>query len=157
MPGYITRSCIFFSLILFSIPALSQQMSGDDSIFIEAPWARASIGTSRPVAAYMTIGNAGTKEITLTTMRADVSANISIHNTEVDSDGVIRMSAQKSVNIPAGERITLEPGGMHAMIMNLRAPLTAGTEIPLTLVFENGEEITILVPVLGIGARGPDG
>ncbi len=157
MPGYITRGCIFFSLILFSIPAVSQQMSGDESIFIEAPWARASIGTSRPVAAYMTIRNSGTKEITLTTMRADVSANVSIHKTEVDSNGVSKMSPQKSVNIPAGESISLEPGGLHAMMMNLRAPLNEGSEFPLTLMFKNGEEITISVPVLGIGARGPDG
>lgn len=156
MPGYLVRSCILFSLILFSIPALSQQMSENGSILIEAPWARASIGTSRPGAAYMTIRNAGTEGITLTSMRADISANVSIHKTEVDGDGVSRMSPQKSVNVPAGESISLEPGGLHVMMMNLQAPLNEGSEFPLTLVFENGEEMTISVPVLGIGARGPD-
>ena len=40
------------------------------------------------------------------------------------------------------------------MLMDLLEPLVEGETLPLTLRFYDGDELTIDVPVLGIGARG---
>ena len=41
--------------------------------------------------------------------------------------------------------------------MQLQSPLVEGETFPLTLLFSDGTELEITVPVLGIGARGPEG
>lgn len=41
--------------------------------------------------------------------------------------------------------------------MKLRSPLVEGEEFDLTLIFSGDIEMTVVVPVLGIAARGPEG
>ena len=53
-----------FLLLLtgLSAPALA----GSEDVVVESAWSRASIGTSRPGAAYMTVRNRGEDAVTLT-------------------------------------------------------------------------------------------
>ena len=55
-----------------------------------------------------------------------------------------------------GESVALEPGGLHAMLMRLQEPMTEGETFPLTLLFDDGGEVTVEVTILGIAARGPE-
>ena len=65
--------------------------------------------------------------------------------------------------IPAGEieivpggSIALVPGGLHAMLMKLRRPMAKGESFKLILMFSDGGEVTVEVPILGVcSARGP--
>ena len=43
----------------------------------------------------------------------------------------------------------------HAVLMRLQAPMQEGESFPLTLKFDNGSTVEIVVPILGIAARGP--
>jgi len=54
--------------------------------------------------------------------------------------------------LPAGESVSLAPGGTHLMLMGLTGPLSAGDQVPLTLSFETGPRITLQVPVRAVGA-----
>ena len=121
---------------------------------VDAAWARASIGTSRPGAAYFTVRNLGDEADRLTGLSSPVSAMPMLHETTV-SEGVSRMAHVEAAEIPAGGELTLEPGGMHVMLMELTTPLKEGATFPLTLTFEAGGEITVEVPVFGPGATGP--
>ena len=121
---------------------------------IDAAWARASIGTSRPGAAYFTVRNLGDEADRLTGLSSPVSAMPMLHETTL-SEGVSRMAHVEAAEIPAGGELTLEPGGMHVMLMELTTPLKEGATFPLTLTFESGGEITVEVPVFGPGATGP--
>jgi copper(I)-binding protein len=42
------------------------------------------------------------------------------------------------------------------MLMRLQQPMTEGETFPLTLLFVDGGEVTVEVPILGIAARGPE-
>ena len=121
---------------------------------VDAAWARASIGTSRPGAAYFTVRNLGDETDRLTGLSSPVSAMPMLHETTL-SEGVSRMAHVEAAEIPAGGELTLEPGGMHVMLMELTTPLKEGATFPLTLTFESGGEITVEVPVFGPGATGP--
>lgn len=81
----------------------------------------------------------------------------SIHETRTNSDGVSSMAPADDIVIPPGGMFALEPGGYHTMLMQLQSPLVEGETFPLTLLFSDGTELEITVPVLGIGARGPEG
>lgn len=145
--------------LLMGLPMASsaQQMSEGTSIVVEKPWARASLGASRPGGAYLTIRNEGSDPISLIGLRADISGMASVHETRTKSDGVSSMAPVDDIMIPAGGMIALEPGGYHAMLMQLKSPLVEGETFPLTLLFFDGTELEITVPILGIGARGPEG
>jgi len=47
------------------------------------------------------------------------------------------------LDIPAGETVTLEPGGLHVMFMGLSEPFIEGEKIEATLVFEQSGELEI--------------
>ena len=132
-------------------------MSEDSSVVVEGPWARAGIGTVRPGVTYLTVRNEGSEPITLIGLRADISGMASIHETRTNTDGVSSMVPAEEIVIPAGGLIALEPGGYHAMLMQLQSPLVEGEAFPLTLLFSDGMELDVIVPILGIRARGPEG
>ncbi|MEO1060945.1 MAG: copper chaperone PCu(A)C [Actinomycetota bacterium] len=64
-------------------------------------------------------------------------------------DGEMAMTMQEvsSINLPAGETVSLEPGGLHVMMLDLPDPLEAGEEFDLTLTLEDGEEVVVGVEV----------
>lgn len=49
--------------------------------------------------------------------------------------------------LPAGETVTLQPGGYHVMLLDIAEPLEAGDEIELTLDFANADDMTLTVEV----------
>jgi copper(I)-binding protein len=65
------------------------------------------------------------------------------------------MAHMEEVEIAAGETVALEPGGLHVMLMDLQRPMVEGESYTLSLVFADGAEASIEVPILGFAARGP--
>lgn len=61
------------------------------------------------------------------------------------SGGMMTMRQISSIPVPAGATVTLEPGGLHMMLIDLAAPLVAGESFELTLEFASGA--TVRVPV----------
>lgn len=124
-------------------------------VAVSDPWARASIMASRPAAAYLTlVSDGGDRLVEATT---PVAAEVMVHATEVDDAGLSRMNHVTTVDLPAAEAVTFAPGGMHLMLTGLSEKLVEATSFPLTLQFETAGEVTVDVPVLGVGASGPEG
>ena len=140
------RTLIFMAaLAVWPVTALAD-------VTITDGWARASVLASRPAAAYLTLQSDEEEQlIGVSTPAAD---HVTIHAVETDAEGVSRMIEIDALNLPAGEPVTLAPGGMHLMLMALTEKLEEGTRLPLTLTFASGAKIDILVPVLGPGASG---
>jgi hypothetical protein len=69
--------------------------------------------------------------------------------------GVMKMRPAGPLEIPPGGELRLAPGGLHIMLMELKQPLTEGESLPLTLIFETAGEVTLKVPITGIGADAP--
>lgn len=131
--------------------------AGSEDVVVESPWARASIGTSRPGAAYMTVRNTGDEVVTLTGLATPLAMMPEVHETTTNAQGVSSMVPAGEITIAPGESVALEPGGLHAMLMQLQDPMTEGETFPLTLIFADGGEVPVDVPVLGVAARGPGG
>ncbi len=51
------------------------------------------------------------------------------------------------IALPAGETVSLEPGGFHVMLLEIASPLELGQKFDLTLTFENGGEKVVEVQV----------
>lgn len=97
---------------------------------------------------YMTITNNGTTDDTLTAVRVAEIPRIELHLSETDTNGVARMTKQDGIRVPAGETVTLMPGGLHVMFMGLGGdPFEAGEQIKATLVFETAGEVDVMFDV----------
>ncbi|MCB0968195.1 MAG: copper chaperone PCu(A)C [Ilumatobacter sp.] len=65
-------------------------------------------------------------------------------------DGEMAMVMQEMTGglpLPAGETVSLAPGGYHVMLLDLVEPLEIGDEFDLTLDFENADDVTLTVTV----------
>ena len=62
--------------------------------------------------------------------------------------GQMTMQQVDSIELPAGEAVSLAPGGYHVMLFELAAPLEVGTSITVTLTLSTAGTITVDVPVL---------
>ena len=87
-------------------------------------------------------------------VRTDASAVSEVHEMTMEGD-VMKMRAIPSLDLPVGQTVELKPGGYHLMFMQLKAPLVAGSQIPVTLQFKNAQgqtlEHPVQVPVQALG------
>jgi hypothetical protein len=72
----------------------------------------------------------------LVSASSPVAGVVEIHEMKMDG-GVMKMSAVKSLAVPAGKGVELKPGGYHVMLMDLKQPLKEGETVPVTLNFED--------------------
>lgn len=143
------------NLLPLAVLAVVLPLAARTEVTVSDPWARASILASRPGAAYLTLVSDDADR--LIEVSTPVAKEIMVHATETDDAGLSRMTHIASVDLPAGEVVAFAPGGMHLMLTGLSAKLVEGTTFPLTLRFQAAEEITVDVPILGVGATGPEG
>jgi len=141
--------------LAFANPANADDTGEAPAMQIEKPWARASVGHGRPAAAYFTIRNNGTEADYLTSVSTPVTGHAEIHMMEM-KDGIMSMRPAGEIEIPAGETVTLKPGGLHIMLMQLEQPLQEGGEFSLNATFKKAGTVHIDVPVLSPGAIGPE-
>ena len=124
-------------------------------IRIEGAWARATPPHAATGAIYLSLTAA--QDDTLTGAATQAAAHAELHESTTDAQGVARMRPVKELPLPAGKTVTLDPGRYHLMLTGLAAPLVAGQSVSLHLTFAHAPPIDIQVPVLRIGAAGPNG
>jgi copper(I)-binding protein len=81
---------------------------------------------------------------------------VEIHTHMRDGD-VMRMRPVSGIDLPAGQAVTLQPGGLHLMLIGLGSALERGQRVPVTLVLERAGEVEVTLVVEAAGARGPSG
>lgn len=105
-------------------------------------WAKAV--DSGMTAAFGMITNPTNKDIRIIAARSPQYAGmLQLHQVVMDSatDTMVMQEKMGGFLVPANETIMLKPGGDHIMFMSLKKPITAGTEIPVTLIGSKGEQL----------------
>lgn len=101
--------------------------------------------------------------LTLTASRDDrlvsastpASASAQVHEMKIEN-GVMKMGElTEGLPLPAGETVSLKPGGDHLMLISLVRPLAVGDHVVLTLTFEHAPpaEVSAAVAQPGLPAR----
>jgi copper(I)-binding protein len=114
-------------------------------IVIEEAWGRAT-GEGANGAAYVTIMNPDSVSVHLDSVRTTAARAAELHET-VLTDGIARMTPLTGLDIPAGGRLQMEPGGAHVMLVELAAPASIGDSLPIQLYFSNGKSVSSFVKV----------
>lgn len=100
--------------------------------------------------AYMTLVNDGDTSDRLVAVSSDVAASVELHETTT-REGSMSMQPVDDVEIPAGGKTVLEPGGLHVMLVEVDADLVEGDTVDLTLTFEGAGEQTFTADVVPLG------
>jgi hypothetical protein len=133
-------------------PAPAEQSQPAGALEVREPWARASAGGASVAAGYMTIANGTAADDRLVSVSSPRAGRVEIHEMAMDG-AVMRMRAlEGGLAIPAGETVTLAPGGTHLMFIDIAAPFAEGEETPVTLTFESAGAFEMTLPVRAGGA-----
>ncbi len=144
---------IALAVFAFTGPAAAQHAKGT-GIHVEAAWARASMGAGRPGAVFFTLVNGGKTADRLLGAETGVARTSQFHSHVMDGN-IMLMRATDALEVPAGTKLVLRPGGKHLMLMGLKRELKAGDSFKVTLRLEQAGSMEITVAVQKLGAMGP--
>lgn len=139
-----------FVLLLVLVPAApaddDPRGSGPHPVKIDQPLVRLLPPGQPNTAAFMVLRNTGCRDLALIGAESAVSSAVELHDHEM-VDGMMRMREVGQIDLPAGTRTALEPGGLHVMLIDLHEPLRAGQRVPITLVFDDAPRLELHAPV----------
>jgi copper(I)-binding protein len=75
------------------------------------------------------------------------AGTVELHETTAGESGMMAMHPVERIDLPAGGRVSLEPGGLHVMLIDLVAELAVGDTIELTLTFEHAAPVAVSATV----------
>ena len=142
---------IFLTAILFVTQALAHSYEKGD-LQIRHPWARATPPGTTVGVGYFEIRNTGKEADRLLSATSPAARQVEMHISEHAGE-VARMRQLRAFEVPARERLTLEPNGAHLMLVDLVQPLKKGERFPMKLRFERAGEVDIEFEVQEMGSR----
>jgi copper(I)-binding protein len=110
-------------------------------VAIRDPWIAETPPGAMAAAAFMVLENDGAEPRSAVRAESPACERIEFHRAEMEG-GIARMLEQKSLSVPAGGSLALEPGGTHMMLIR-PAPLRAGDRVKITLELADGETLAI--------------
>jgi hypothetical protein len=131
---------------------ISTALAQTGQLEVSSAWARATPAKAENGIAYLTIRSPTPDR--LLSVSSPVAKKAELNTMEM-SGMVMKMRPIASLDIPAGQPVTLKPSGEHIMLLGLNAPLREGQSFPLTLTFEKAGAREVTVAVEKPGAAGP--
>jgi copper(I)-binding protein len=143
-------NAIFFTALLAlgaaAAPSAVAHGYGHSEFHVRHPWTRATPPGARVAAGYLEIRNSGKTPDRVTGAATAVAERVEMH-VLTNHEGVMKMREVRDFEVPARQRLVLQPGGSHLMLVGLKRPLVKGERIPLTLRFERSGELRIELEV----------
>lgn len=137
-----------------ALTASAQAQTGNPGVRVESAWARSAPmmeggkgkAGSGNGAIYVTLANAGKERDALIAAASDAAVAVELHESYQDM-GMMMMRPVKRIDIPAGGKVEMKPGGYHIMLLNLKRELKAGQTVNLTLQFQKAGKLPVHVEI----------
>lgn len=142
---------------MIMLAALAVTISGvarAQSVSVDHAWARATAPSQSVGGVFLTITDQGAAD-KLLSASSPIAANLELHETVADANGVMRMRPVEGLAIEPGRPVELKPGSYHLMAMGLTQQLKEGDHFPVTLNFAHAGAVTVTAMVAGAGASAP--
>lgn len=127
-------------LLALSLSAAADTLHSDDL------WLRESVPGTENGAGFGTLTNKSDEDIVVVSASSAAAADVEIHE-HAHVNGQMRMQKIDALTIPAGQSVTLRPGGYHLMLMQLKAPLQVDEQHIIALRLSTGEQVEFEVTV----------
>ena len=122
-----------------------------DDVSVQEPYVRLAPPNAPATGAFMVIKNNGAKDVKLVKAENPASKITELH-THLNEGGVMKMRPVPAVDVPAKGEAVLKPGGLHVMLIDLKAPLKEGEIVPITLGFDDGSSKKVEAKVVAPNA-----
>lgn len=147
----IKRGLAALALMGMALPALAETSVSD-------AWVRATVPQQHATGAFMVL--TATTDSKLVGVASPVAKDVQVHEMTMNGE-VMGMRQVKSIELPAGKAVSLDPNGYHVMLMGLHEQVKEGIQVPLTLTIEDAEgakqTLQVQAPVRGLTADGSTG
>lgn len=141
---------------LITVFALFACCSARAGAAVSDAWARATPPNAPSGAVFLTLeGDADGDRLVAASSPVAETVELHTHLREPDT-GIMRMRPVEAIAVPAGETVTLQPGGRHIMLIGLTETLEQGGTLPLMLTFEKSGALEVEAMIMAPGATGPD-
>lgn len=108
-----------------------------DSVTVHEPYVRLAPPNAPATGGFMVLRNEGDKDVKVLKAVNPASRVTELH-THINEAGVMKMRPVAGIDIKAKGEVALKPGGLHVMLIDLKAPLKEGDIVPITLSFDDG-------------------
>lgn len=126
---------------------------GADNLSVQEPYIRLAPPNAPATGAFMVIRNNGDKDVKVLKADNPVSRVTELH-THLNEDGVMKMRPVAAIDVKAKGETVLKPGGLHVMMIDLKAPMKEGDVVPITLTLDDGSTKQIEAKVVRPMAAG---
>jgi len=124
-----------------------------DILFADKAVVNLSPVEGNPSAGYMDL-HGGRVDVELVSVTADDVLRIEMHET-TEENGMASMAKLKSIPVPTGKTVKLEPGGKHLMIWGVGEGSKKRGLLTMTLIYSNDDRIEIDAVVKKVGDPAP--
>lgn len=135
--------------------ALAGPVATLGALEISGAFTRATLPNAPVAGGFFTVTNTGAEDDLLLSVSSPIAKQSQIHEMAMEGDVMKMRQLADGLVIPAGESVTLAPGGYHLMFMGLNATIKEGDTVPVTLTFEKAGTIVIELPAGGSAADAP--
>lgn len=132
--------------ILLALGLLCAPLARADIVANEG-WSRATPPRTTTAVGYLVLANTGAESRSLLRIISPACDRVMIHRSSVDHNGIARMWPVGELTLKPGETLRFDPNGFHVMFIDIKAPFVAGTKVPLSLLFEDEQEVTVMLEV----------
>lgn len=140
--------------LLFMLATVSLSVGASPgSVTVVGAWSRATAPGASVGVVYFEIHNSGAAD-QLIAIETPLAQRVEMHSTTMVG-GVMQMRPTPVVDVPTGGRIQFSPGGLHAMLIDLKQPLKEGERVPLTLVFRHSGGVHVEASIEGLDTLRP--
>jgi copper(I)-binding protein len=138
-----------FFLALF---AASLTHAAAPSVVIDQPWVRATVPGQDVAGGYMQIESRSAAK--LVKVDSPLARVAQIHRMSM-RDGIMHMQELRALDLPAGQRVPLTPGGDHIMLIGLSRQLKPGEQVPLKLHVTDAQGQEAVIDIVATVRDGP--
>ena len=124
----------------------SGALAQSTTLAVHDAWVREPVGGRAMTAAFAVVENTGPVTRAIVSATADVAEKVELHEMKM-VDAMMRMSPVKQIDVPAGGKVELRPGGLHLMLFGLRNTPKVGDDVRLTLTFDDGTTVAVTAAV----------
>ena len=136
----------YLSLVALCFFAFIPVLQADEILDIDDAWVAEAPPVAPVMGGYMKIENETDKLISITRASCPDFETVEIHEMSM-SGGMMKMREIEKLDIPAGGKVELKPGGYHLMLIKPKQPFKKGDSLTVTLHTTDGQSQAVKMKV----------
>jgi hypothetical protein len=150
----LTIAATLAALALTASAPLFAAGSAADNVTVDNPYVRLVPPGQAVTGAFMVFRNGDDKDHQVVKADSPASRVAELH-THINEGGMMKMRPVKDIEVKAKGEATLQPGGLHIMLIDLKKPLKEGENVAISVTFEDGSSKKFEAPVRKVQATMP--